>query len=121
MPSAPISPARLKIAWAVAVAVDLLQVGLMPVTGSLITWVDAPLDIVTMIVLWRLLGWHWALLPSLLVELLPYAELVPTWSGAVFLIQQSRKGEMSAPPEPGERPIKDVTPKPPQPPTLPPS
>ena len=81
----PPSPARRRAAWILALAVDALQVGLLPVTGTLSTWLNAPLDLATMAVLWRLLGWHWAFLPSVAVELLPYVEVVPSWTLAVWL------------------------------------
>jgi hypothetical protein len=32
----------------------------------------------------RLLGWHWAFLPTLMIEALPGADLFPTWTAAVF-------------------------------------
>ena len=37
-------------------------------------------------ILIRLLGWHWAFLPTLLAELTPGFDLFPTWTAAVFYV-----------------------------------
>ncbi len=78
-------PARIRLAFIVAVLVDALQIGLFPVTGTLSTWVDKPLDVLAMVILWRLLGWHWAFAPTFVFELLPIAELTPTWTLATVI------------------------------------
>ena len=96
---------RIQLAWIVAVLVDALQIGLLPVTGGFSLWLDKPLDVVAMVLLWRLLGWHWALVPSFIFEFLPIAELAPTWTLATLIIVRKRKEEMRAvPPDviPGE-------------------
>ena len=41
--------------------------------------------------LWRILGWHWALAPSFLFELLPIADVAPTWTLAVWIITGRKK------------------------------
>lgn len=88
---------RIRLAWMVAIVVDAVQIGLLPVTGTLSTWwVDTPLDLVAMAVLWRLLGWHWALAPSFLFEFLPIAELAPTWTLATWIIVRKRRQEEAA-------------------------
>ncbi len=78
---------------------DLVQLGLFPIFGEgvLSPWNDA-LDVAVAIVLIRLLGWHWALLPSLVAELVPGLNLVPTWTAAVLYI--TRGGAEPAPPAP---------------------
>lgn len=73
------------MAWGAALLVDAVQIGLLPLTGTLSTWVNAPLDLAAMGLLWALTGWHWAYLPSLLVELIPFVEVVPSWTVAVWL------------------------------------
>ncbi|MFZ1612984.1 MAG: hypothetical protein WAT51_02365 [Holophaga sp.] len=87
----PSTPTRIRIAWALAIGVDALQLGLFPISGSLSTWVDKPLDLAAMGVLWYLVGWHWALLPTFVMELVPFVELVPTWTLAVWLITRKQK------------------------------
>jgi hypothetical protein len=77
---------RVKAARAVAIAADLLQIALFPLFGPGVVapWNDA-LDVLTGVVLLWLLGWHWSLLPTFVAELVPGLDLVPTWTGAVFL------------------------------------
>ena len=87
---------RVQLAWLVAILVDALQIGLFPLTGGLSFWLDKPLDILAMLLLWRLLGWHWAMVPSFLFEFLPIAELAPTWTLATWIIVRERKVELRA-------------------------
>jgi hypothetical protein len=90
----PVTPTRIRIAWVVAIATDAIQIGLFPLTGTLSTWFGAPLDILAMAILWRLLGWHWALAPSFLFEFLPIAELAPTWTLATWIVVRKRKADL---------------------------
>jgi len=92
------TPARIRAAWIIAVTVDALQIGLFPVTATLSTWVDKPLDIVAMFLLWRLLGWHWVLAPSFVFELVPFAELTPTWTLAVWYLTRRVKAQQELAP-----------------------
>lgn len=81
-----LSRRRVLLAYAAALAVDGLQIGLGAATGGLSMLVDKGLDLVAAVLLWALLGWHWALLPSFLLELVPVVELAPTWTAAVWFI-----------------------------------
>jgi hypothetical protein len=94
-----LTPNRARAAWIIAILTDAIQLGLIPITGTLSTWIDKPLDVLAMIVLWRLLGWHMVLLPTFVVELVPYAELVPTWTLAVWLITRQRSTGGTNPPK----------------------
>ena len=44
------------------------------------------LDLAVAAILTRLLGWHWAFLPSLFAELVPDFDLFPTWPEAVAYV-----------------------------------
>jgi hypothetical protein len=88
---------RRRAAWTIAIAADAVQLGLFPFTGSLSTWVDKPMDVLVMLLLWRLLGWHLAFLPSFAIELIPYAELAPTWTLAVWLATRGRSDQEAKP------------------------
>lgn len=97
-----------RMAWAVAIAADTLQMAAFPffVEGGL-SPADALLDLVVGFVLIRLLGWHWAFLPTLAAELIPGADLFPTWTAAVWFVtrQQVRTGEQEVlPPGPAPEP-----------------
>jgi hypothetical protein len=92
-----------RTAWLVAMGADLLQWAVMPlfVEGAL-SPVDAVLDAGVAVVLVRLLGWHWAFLPTLMMEAIPGADLFPTWTAAVFFVtrQAHNPGEaVILPPE----------------------
>ena len=76
-----VSPLRLKAAWVVAVGTDALQVFIFPATiEGVFSPVEVVLDFVAMGVLSWLVGWHWAFLPSIIVELVPGLDLAPTWT-----------------------------------------
>ena len=94
-----------RLAWLVAVTVDGLQIGMLPFfAAGGISPADTMLDVVAAAILIRLLGFHWAFLPSLLVELMPGFDLFPTWSAAVFFVtrQQMHPEEPEIlPPVPG--------------------
>jgi len=98
---------RVRVAWTIAVAADFAQIVALPffAEGALSPF-NAVLDVAVGFALIRLLGWHWAFLPSFIAELLPGIDLIPTWSAAVLLATRSESP--SAPAEKIE--IKDVTP-----------
>ena len=76
-----------RVAWLVAIAADALQILALPLfaAGGL-SPADSLLDLVVAAILIRLLGWHWAFLPTLLAELTPGFDLFPTWTAAVFYV-----------------------------------
>ena len=82
---------RILAARLIAVAADLLQLGLFPffVQGAASPAGDA-LDLVVAALLVWLLGWHVAFLPSFLVELIPMVDLFPTWTTAVLFVTRRR-------------------------------
>jgi hypothetical protein len=83
---------RRRTALAVAVAVDLLQWVAFPLflPGALSPATDV-LDLVVAIAMVRLVGWHWVFLPTFVVELIPFVDLVPTWTLAVLLATRRRR------------------------------
>ena len=52
---------------------------------------DDILDVVVAVALFRLLGWHWEFLPSLIAELVPGVDLVPFWILAVANVYRKWK------------------------------
>ncbi|HXZ80144.1 MAG TPA: hypothetical protein VEG30_09460 [Terriglobales bacterium] len=99
---------RHRPAWLVAIAADCLQIAGLPLfAAGAISPADDLLDVVVALVLVRLLGWHWAFLPSLVAELVPGLDLFPTWTAAVYFV--TRKQTASAEPEilpPGPAPAR---------------
>ncbi|MCE9596144.1 MAG: hypothetical protein K8S98_18295 [Planctomycetes bacterium] len=78
VPTRRIGGVRLFLAFAVAIAADTLfaWTEFMPVVGWLV-------DFGVALALFVLLGFRWALLPALVVELIPGLALFPTWTLAV--------------------------------------
>lgn len=91
---------RLRFAWILAVSVDALQMGLGVGTLGASTWLlDQPLDLLAMGLLWGLLGWRWVFLPTFVTELLPWVDLAPTWTLAVWIATRT-----THPPHPSDGP-----------------
>jgi hypothetical protein len=90
-----------RLAWLVAIAADAMQIVAFPLfaEGGL-SPADTVLDVLTGVVLTKLLGWHWAFLPTLAAELIPGMDMFPTWTAAVFFVTRQRV--RSATPEGGE-------------------
>jgi hypothetical protein len=97
---------RVRLAYAVAVATDVLQMLLGPVG-----WVfaDEVLDVTAMVLTWRLIGFHPLLLPTFALEFIPVADMLPTWTGCVAIVVALRKRQQaSMPPPPAPGPFIDV-------------
>jgi hypothetical protein len=90
----------------IAILVDLAQYALLPAT---LTPLNNAIDVVTGFVMIWLVGWHWAFLPTFLAELVPFVDLVPTWTLAVMFATRGA----------GDPPVAQP-PLPPRTPTLPP-
>ena len=97
-----------RLAWAVAIGADALQILAFPLFAEGgASPADSALDLLVALILTRLLGWHWAFLPSLAAELIPGVDLFPTWTAAVWFVtrQQVRSGEPEIlPPGPAPEP-----------------
>jgi hypothetical protein len=94
-------------ALTLAIIADTLQIVLFPlfVEGAL-SPVDDLLDIAVAWMLIRLLGWHWAFLPSFVAKVLPGVDLVPTWTMAVLVATRETRGEQAK----LEPPVIDIRP-----------
>lgn len=93
----PLSRNRLRAAWTIAIVADVLQIG-MQAAGPFQILLDWPLDLLVAVLMLWLLGWHWAFLPTLFAEAVPWLDVVPTWTIAVGIATRGR-GEVAA--EPG--------------------
>lgn len=97
---------RVRLAYAVAVTTDVVQLLMGPVGWS---FADEILDVITAVVTSWLIGFHALLLPTFVVEFLPVTDLLPTWTACVALVVALRKREQAAPSPPAPRgPIIDV-------------
>jgi len=93
------TPRRILIARVIAVAVDLAQFALLPAE---LTPLNNVVDVLTAVAMLGLVGWHWAFLPTFLAELVPFVDLVPSWTLAVLFATRGPKAPDSpgAPPPP---------------------
>jgi hypothetical protein len=85
--ASPLTPRRVWIARALAVLVDLSQVALLPAE---LTPLNNAIDVATAAAMVALVGWHWAFLPTFLAELVPFVDLVPSWTLAVVIATRGR-------------------------------
>jgi len=85
-----------RLAWAIAIAADTLQIAAFPffIEGA-ISPADSALDLIVAFVMIRLLGWHWAFLPTAAAKLIPGADLFPTWTTAVWFVTRQQIRENS--------------------------
>src|SRR5512145_389542 len=90
-----LSPGRVRAARIIAIAADVLEISIFPMfaEGAASPFNDV-LDIVVAIVLFLLLGWHWAFVPAFVAEMVPVFTLVPTWTAAVMLATRDQGGSV---------------------------
>jgi hypothetical protein len=106
-----LTPQRVRAARFVAAGADLLQILLLPAFApGALSMINDAVDVVVAVALFWLVGWHWAFVPTFFAELVPFVDLVPTWTAAVFLATRGQ-------PLPGAADaVVDVTAKPVSPP-----
>jgi hypothetical protein len=101
-----LTPSSVRMAYAIAVAVDVAQLLLGP-----FGWVgiDEVLDAGAMFAISRLVGFHPLLLPTFILEFVPFTDMLPTWTACVALVVRIRKrqGVVSEEP-PDSTPVIDV-------------
>src|SRR5262249_33689926 len=91
---------RILLAFALAAIADIIQ---FPITASEATGVfaipgelvDLFVDCLLMAATTMLLGFHWILLPTLFVEIIPGLDLLPTWTGCVAFVVLLRKKQQT--------------------------
>ena len=92
MPNSPratsLSRRRIAGALTVAIATDGLQLLLGPLGWA---FFDEALDVIAMLLIIALIGFHPLLLPSFLLELVPVADMLPTWTACVALVVALRR------------------------------
>jgi len=90
---------KIALAFAVAIIADSIQ---FPITAATATGVlsvpaegaEFALDCVVMVITSSLLGFHWLFLPSLVFEMIPGFDLLPTWTGCVaYVVWRRRKNQ----------------------------
>ncbi len=88
-PSAPPDTRSRRLIWTargLALAADALQIALFPLFGEgFASPLDLALDAGMALALTKLVGFHWSYLPTTALELVPGADLAPTWTAAALL------------------------------------
>src|SRR3954471_11733192 len=101
-----LTPSSIRMAYAVALAVDVAQLLLGP-----FGWfgLDEVLDAGAMYAISRLIGFHPLLLPTFLLEFVPFTDMLPTWTACVALVIRIRKRQgMVSDEPPDSTPVIDV-------------
>ena len=105
----PLTWPRAILALAVAVAADGLQLLLGPL-GWL--FADPAIDCVAAVLISRAIGFHFLLLPTFVVKLVPGVDELPTWTACTAAVIVLRKREQNKPPPPpappDDKPVIDV-------------
>lgn len=84
-----LTPWRMRSAFIVAVVADGIQLALGPLGW---TFLDEIMDVAVMIALSVLIGFHPALLPTMVLEFIPVLDALPFWTGCVALVISLRRG-----------------------------
>src|SRR5712691_1729626 len=75
-----LTPHRVRCAYVVAVTTDVLQLLLGPFGWA---FADELLDLAAMVLTGRLIGFHPLLLPTFVLEFVPLADMLPSWTVCV--------------------------------------
>ena len=87
---------RIRLARALAVCVDLVQLGLPYIFGEgFLSPINDVLDVLACVALILMIGWHYAFIPTFLIELVPIGDLAPTWTIAVFIATRGKPPQTS--------------------------
>lgn len=87
---------RMVLAITIAVIADGVQWLLGPLGWA---FGDQLIDIAVMLLLGWLIGFHWLLLPSFVLEFIPLADELPTWTAcAIAVVVLRRREQRSLPP-----------------------
>src|SRR5690349_2064627 len=103
MNSRALTRGRIAAAFTIAIATDIIQIplvlGFIGATGSGIfagldigiETIYLAIDAMAAVVTCALLGFHWALLPSFVLEAIPILDAAPTWTACVAFVVYKRK------------------------------
>jgi hypothetical protein len=84
---------RIVVALAVAVSADSLQFLLGPFGWE---FPDQAIDVLAMWLTIWVIGFHFLLLPTFVVELFPVIDMLPTWTACVIAVIALRRREQNA-------------------------
>lgn len=85
------------VALAVAVIADLLQLVILPLfAAGALSPVDDVLDAAVAVAMVKLVGWHWAFLPSLVTKLIPFVDELPCWTMALLYVREVERAKLQS-------------------------
>jgi len=90
---------RIVLAIVIAMFADGLQLLLGPFGWA---FGDQIIDVITMLLTGWLIGFHWLLLPTFVLELIPFANGLPTWTAcvvAVIVLRKRQQRSLECPPQ----------------------
>lgn len=90
---------RVRLAYAVAITADVSQWLLGPLGWA---FADETLDVVAAALISSAIGFHPLLLPTFVLEFVPVADMLPTWTACVALVVALRRRHEPPPPAPGQ-------------------
>jgi len=97
---------RIFLAVSVALIADGLQIILLPFAW---TFIEDAIDVVAMVLTTWILGFHLLLLPTFVIELVPYVDAIPTWTACTIAVIALRKREQNRrPPTPPAKPTIEI-------------
>ena len=74
---------RIFAALVVAIVADAVQFFLLPVAW---TFAQSAVDVVAMVIVMALIGFHILLLPTFAIEIVPVVDAFPTWTACVVAV-----------------------------------
>ena len=102
-----LTPTRVAVAFGVALAADAVQLLFGPFGWF---WPDEVVDVIAAIATTLTIGVHPLLLPTFVIEFLPIADMLPTWTACVASVVALRRSELRS--RPANLPDIDVWPTP---------
>lgn len=96
---------RIWLACAAAIIADMIQLALGP-----FGWVglDEALDVVVMVLLTALIGFHPLFLPTFVAEFIPVIDVLPTWTACTIIVIGLRRKKSTPPQTPPVHPTGNV-------------
>lgn len=89
------------IARGIALGIDAMQIGLLPLfAGGAAEGTAAAVDVAAAALFIWLCGFHYAFLPTMVAEVLPMVDLFPSWTAAVWFATRASRRALP-PPAPG--------------------
>jgi hypothetical protein len=102
----PLTRLRIILALTIAVVADGLQLLL-----GFLGWVgaDQVIDVAAMVLTGWVIGFHWLLLPTFVLEFIPVVDALPTWTACVIAVIVLRQHRQPVPPKvPAQLPATDI-------------